>query len=256
MMPVETASTSKRREEILEIITRQKRVEVAYLKDKFDVSSVTIGKDLMYLEAEGLIHRHFGYVEARSTDLFKQRDGIQNYEKKKKIAKHALNYIEDGISVFFYMSSTILTMVRMLKDLRNLNVLTNSIEVAHDITLNLGLRAIVLGGYYSPDFIATFGDMAVSQFNQYNIDKTFFTCNGVSAEGGLTIDEPFEKDLNIAMVRYSNKKYLLAEGRKIGKTSFVKFAPVKEIDVLITDSDADTTECEKIRALGVEVIIV
>lgn len=255
-MAGETTSTINRRNEILEIVNRQKRVEVAYLKDRFDVSGVTIGKDLASLESEGLIHRHFGYIEARNTDLFKQRGGIQNYEKKKKIAKHALNYIEDGISVFFYMSSTILTMVRMLKDTKNLNVLTNSIEVAHDITLNLGIKAIVLGGYYSPEFVATFGDIAVSQFNQYNVDKTFFTCNGISAEGGLTIDEPFEKDLNTAMVKHVNKKYLLAEGSKIGKVGFVKFAPVEDIDVLITDSDADLEECEKIRALGVEVIIV
>ncbi len=253
-MTTEVSSTSDRRKKILEIIEGQRRVEISDLKDNFQVSIVTIGKDLMYLESEGLIERHFGYVEMRNTDLFKKRE-IQNYENKKKIAKHTLSYIEEGSSVFFYTGSTVLTMVRMLKE-KNINVLTNSIEIAHDIMVNLGANAIILGGHYNPDFISTFGDASVTQFNQYNIDKTFFTCNGVSAEGGLTIDEPFEKALNIAMVKYSNKKYLLAEGKKIGRTSFVKFASVDQIDVLITDKDADKRECDKIRAMGVEVVIV
>lgn len=248
------ASTIKRRKKMLEEITTNQRVAVSNLKEKFGVSSVTIGKDLAYLESEGLIIKRFGYAEVRSTDLFNQRGMIKNYETKKKLAKCALNYIEDGSSVFFYMSSTVLTLVRMLQDKKNLNVLTNSIEAAHDISMNSGSRTILLGGYYSPECIATYGDIAVNQFNQYNIDKTFFTANGISAEGGITIDDPFEKNLNIAMVTYSNKKFLLAESEKIGKTSFVKVAPVETIDVLITDSNADAAECDKIRALGVEVI--
>ena len=249
-------STRKRRSEMLQIITEQQRAKVAFLKEEFEVSSVTIGKDLAYLESKGLISRRFGYAEARTTDLFKQRRDITNFEQKRKIAKCALGYIDDGISVFFYMSSTILTMVRMLEDKKNLNVVTNSFEIAHDISINLGARTIILGGYYSFEFVATFGEETVTQFNQYNIDKTFFTCNGVSAAGGLTIDEPFEKDLNSAIIMRSNKKYLLADGQKIGKVGFLKFAPATAIDVLITDSTANEKECEKIRALGVEVIVV
>jgi DeoR/GlpR family transcriptional regulator of sugar metabolism len=249
------ASTLRRRKKMLEEITANQRVAVSSLKEKFAVSSVTIGKDLAHLESEGLIIKRFGYAEVRNTDLFRQRSVIKNYENKKKIAKCALNFIEDGSSVFFYMSSTVLTLVRMLQDKKNLNVLTNSVEAAHDIAMNQGARTILLGGYYSPDYIATYGDIAVNQFNQYNIDKTFFTVNGISAEGGLMIDDPFEKNLNIAMVTYSNRKYLLAEGEKVGKTCFVKVAPVETVDVLITDSNADQEECDKIRALGVEVII-
>lgn len=250
------SSTFRRRQEMLEEITARRRVSVSELKEKFAVSIVTVGKDLAYLESEGHIIKSFGFAEARNTDLFRNRNLIKNYENKKKIAKYAMNFIEDGISVFFYMSSTVLTMVRMLQDKKNLNVLTNSVEVAHDISMNLGARTILLGGYYSPDYIASYGDIAVNQFNQFNIDKTFFTVNGISAEGGLTIDDPFEKNLNIAMVKHSDKKYLLAEGEKVGRTSFVKVAPAEAIDVLITDSTADETECEKIRALGVEVIVV
>jgi DeoR/GlpR family transcriptional regulator of sugar metabolism len=249
------ASTTKRRTEILGIIKEQKRTKVAHLKEVLDVSSVTIGKDLLHLESKGLINRRFGYAEIRTADVFKKRDNIVNFEQKRRIAAHTLEYIEDGISVFFYMSSTVLILARMLENRRNLNVVTNSFEIAHDITSNLKVKTIILGGYYSPDYVATFGEESVNQFELYNIDKIFFTCNGVSAQDGLTIDEPFEKELNKAMITSSSKKYLLADGSKVGRTGFVKFAPVNSIDVLITDSKADKEECEKIRALGVEVII-
>ena len=49
---------------------------------------------------------------------------------------------------------------------------------------------------------------------------------------------------------------VVADGSKIGRAALAQMAPIQEIDVLITDESADAAELGRLRALGVEVVVV
>lgn len=249
-------TVEQRREKILQLVEEKKKVRIAELKDLFSLSGVTIGNDLAHLEQQGRITRKFGFAEIRKAAVLSACDTMVNYEEKKRIAKYAVDLIPDNASILLYTSSSVLVLARLIKGKINLNIVTNSFKIAHEVSVNLNARVIFLGGFYNCENQSTFGEPAAAQLDQFNCETLFFSCNGVSDSGGLTIDEPYELALNVAMMESAMKKILLADGSKIGKTRFVPFAPVTAVDLIITDAGAPLAEVEKIRAKGVEVIII
>jgi DeoR family transcriptional regulator of aga operon len=249
-------AVEERREKILQLVETKKRVKVAELKEIFGLSAVTIGNDLSHLEQQGHIVRNFGSVEIRKAALLSASQDIENFEAKKRIAKYAAGLIPDNASIMLYTSSSVLILARMIRDKTNLNVVTNSFNIAHEMSVNASARVILLGGYYNLENQSSYGEPAVEQLEQYNCDLLFFACNGVCAISGLTIDEPYERDINMAMLNSPMKKILLADSNKIGRTRFVPIAPITAVDLIITDSGAPLAEIERIEDSGVQVGVV
>ena len=252
---VKLSSVKQRRQDILHVVRERKTVSVSELKDMFGVSGVTMVNDLLHLERQGSVLKRHGYIEIRKTALSLDTE-IDNYEEKKKIASHALKLIPDGASLMLYTSTSVLVLARMLSARANLNIVTNSFPIAHELASNKDAKVILIGGLYDGNTQSTFGEAAVSQLGNYNCDLLFFSCNGVSVSGGLTIDEPYEKTINIAMLNSTMKKILLMDGSKIGKTRFVPIAPVSAIDCIITDKSAPGDELEKLQQDGVQIVVV
>ena len=246
----------QRRQDILQVIQERKTVSVADLKKLFGVSGVTVGSDLHHLEQQGSIVKRHGFVKIRKSSVLTLDIEIEAYEEKKKIACQALKLIPDGASLMLYTSSTVLVLARMLTDRANMNIVTNSFPIAHELVSNCEAKVVLIGGYYKMETQSTFGEEAVSQLGRYNCDILFFSCNGASAAGGLTIDEPYEKSINVALLDSTMKKVLLADGGKIGRTRFVPIAPVNKVDCIITDKSAPRDELDKLRQTGVEIIVV
>ena len=255
-MVIVLSSVKQRRLDILHALNERRTMSASELKDMFGVSGVTMNNDLTHLEYQGLIVKRHGFVEIRNTAMLSLDIEIEAYEEKKKIARYALKLIPDGASLMLYTSSSVLVLARMLSERENLNVVTNSFPIAHELTANSDNKVILLGGYYNIDTQSTFGDAAVSQLGNYNYDILFFSCNGVSDSGGLTIDYPYEQTINVAMLNSATKKILLADGGKIGKTRFVPVMPVAAVDCIITDQSAPRSEVEKFRNSGVQVVVV
>ncbi|MCL1896482.1 MAG: DeoR/GlpR family DNA-binding transcription regulator [Clostridiales bacterium] len=250
------SSAEQRRLDILGILSERKAMSVSELKDMFGVSGVTMNNDLTQLEHQGSIVKRHGFAEIRNAAPLSLEFEIEEYEEKKRIARQALKLIPDGASLMLYTSSTVLVLARMLSERKSLNVVTNSFRIAHELAINSDAKIILLGGHYRPDTQSTFGDAAVSQIGNYNCDILFLSCNGVSLSGGLTIDEPYEKTINIALLNSDMKKIILADGTKIGKTQFVPVVQAAAVDCIITDKNAPASEVEKIRQAGVQVLVV
>lgn len=72
-----------RSESILEFVNQHHQVAVSELAAAFDVSLVTIRKDLTTLEEKGLLKRHHGMATVNDSDDLNYRLA-QNYEVKQK----------------------------------------------------------------------------------------------------------------------------------------------------------------------------
>jgi len=251
-----TSTAEERREQILEMIKKEKKLKVADLKDIFKVSNVTISSDLNYLEKKGLIDKSFGYAEIKGgVSSFTDGTDIVNFEEKKKIGRAAVDLVADNESIAIYTGSTGLQLARAIKDVKNLIVVTSSIQIAYELGLKPNIKIILLGGFYSPQYLAIYGDQAIKQLDNYNIDKLFLSANGVSVNDGVTIDEPFEAELNRALIRNAKKVIVLADYSKIGITRFISVAPIDRVDIVVTDDKAPKEEVKRLRGKGVEVVI-
>ncbi|MCD9020259.1 DeoR/GlpR family DNA-binding transcription regulator [Cohnella silvisoli] len=251
-------SAAARREQILEIISKEKQVRISDLKDVFNTSGVTIRSDLIHLEKKGLIERGFGTVSVKENEMKDAFDEshIKNLAEKKKIGEYAVNLISENESIMVYTGSTSLQIAKSLKNHKNLIVVTNSIITTYELGKNPYIKTIMLGGYYNPDTNAVFGHHAIQQLNDYKLDKLFLSVDGISMQGGVTSEHPYETEICRAVIKNAAQVIVTADYSKIGVSRFIQIAELNEIDMLITDDKAPAEELERIRGQGVKVVVV
>ena len=248
-------NTEERRDCIEELIRENKEVDVNYIKDQFNVSSVTIRNDLMYLERKGVIKRPFGKAVWREDPISGGFDlaSVENLEYKEKIGKFAASLIEENDSVMLYTGTTTLQVARHLDEDKSIIAVTNSIYIAHELRRFTRIRPVLIGGNFSVDTGASYGVQAIHQLRQYNIDKLFLSLDGIDAERGITNNYPYEADLNFSLIEAAKQIIVVADHTKIGKTHFVHMGNIQDVDILVTDTKAPKDKIEAIRAKGVKV---
>jgi DeoR/GlpR family transcriptional regulator of sugar metabolism len=121
---------AERQQLILEAVKDNRQATVAELSRRFDVSQVTIRRDLRELAAQGALRRaHGGALMAASTPPeppVVQRLGRAEHCKA-CIGRAAASLVKDGDSIFIGSGSTTAHVARHLVDRRNLTVVTNAL---------------------------------------------------------------------------------------------------------------------------------
>ena len=138
-----------RHSDILKILDEKDYVLVQDLCETFNVSSVTIRKDLNYLENLGLLFRNHGgaskYIRYAHEKNVDEKENI-NVESKQNIAKAALQLIQENDCIILASGTTMHYLARMLKNFGQLTVLTSSLRVALELCNNPNINIIQLGG--------------------------------------------------------------------------------------------------------------
>ena len=248
-----------RRKEIEELIRERKELDVNEIKNRFGISSVTVRNDLIDLERKGIIQRLFGKAVLNEEKLEASFDEtkIRNLTEKEKIGKYAANLIDENESILLYTGTTTLQIARFVDPSKRFIAVTNSIYITYELKRNTqNAKTVLIGGNFNPQTGATYGQEAVNQLNAYNIDKLFLAVDGIDSDYGITNDQPYETDINRAMIRKARKVIVVADYSKIGVVSFVNMGSIKEVDTLITDSRAPKDSVQRIMDKGVKVIIV
>ena len=132
-----------RTSQILNLLVKEKKLEVAQLSAHLGVSQVTVRKDLDAMEAQGLITREHGFAVLSDTDDIKGRLAY-HYAEKKKIALRAAELVSDGESVMIKSGSCCALLAATLAELRSaLTIITNSAFIADYIRHSTDFQIIL-----------------------------------------------------------------------------------------------------------------
>jgi DeoR/GlpR family transcriptional regulator of sugar metabolism len=251
-MKRERAYVDNRRNELLKVIEERPEVKVDELATIFDVSSVTIRRDLQYLEDNQKLVRFYG-GDTVNKQHQKERDSVESY--KELIARYAASLVEDGDTIFINTSSTAIMMLDYIKR-KNVTAITNNGHAIYKEPRE-GLNVILTGGELRYPKEAMVGDFAIRNVQPVFAKKSFLGCSGISAESGMTTENANEVNINSLMVKNALKEtYLLADHTKIGNDSSFISCAIGQIGNLITDELVPEEEIELIREKGVKVHIV
>lgn len=252
--------TYERKQKILEILRHDGRVKVSDLSRMFGISEVTVRTDLADLEAQDLLSRvHGGAISAYKNyyNMSLQQRLSTNPQEKKAIAKRAAAMIEENDTVFFNSGATTLTVFREISPQKNLNIVTNSLEIALEASGAPNFNLVLLGGAIDPKHRFIYGDDANEQLKKYHADKLFLSVDGITTDGGLTTYCDREAELDRIMIKNAASKVIVADATKIGRTAFVRIAEVNEADYIITNDAAGVDEdIDYIREMVENTIIV
>ncbi|MDO5294621.1 MAG: DeoR/GlpR family DNA-binding transcription regulator [bacterium] len=227
----------ERQQQILELLNEERFVTVSFLCNKLYTSGATIRRDLTEMDQKGLLRRVRGgatCIQGSSEDaplLLRTKTEI---EKKQKIALLALQYIQEGDSLFFDSSSTVSTLAEHLSDFHNLTVVTNGFTTA-SILNDMPRHKVFLCGGRLLKQSSMIGPMAEDAIRKFSANKVFFSCCGLSIQSGITEANEENATIKRLMLNNSTKRILLCDSTKFDTTYFCKTCDLAEIDVLITD---------------------
>jgi DeoR/GlpR family transcriptional regulator of sugar metabolism len=251
--------TSQRRQRLLSQLERQESVRVTDLAAVFQVSEITVRRDLDELAEQGLVERFHGGArwvpKGRPEETSFAEKPYLHATEKDAIGAAAAALIKAEDTVLLNGGTTTLAVLRHIKQ-PHVRVVTNNAAATNEVE-DTDIELILLGGEYRAKSRSLFGDLATLTLSQIHAAVCILGANGVSARTGLTTSVYPEAAINRLMAERCNGNLIaVADGSKIGVTSNFASVPLLGVKILITDSSANPDELAAIKAAGVQTIVV
>lgn len=246
---------------ILKELRHAGSASVEALRDKLGVSLATVRRDLQDLEESGLLRRTHGGaipIEPLFYEAFRHdrsfQDQVGSYsDEKRRIALAASELISPGDTIALTAGTTTTEVVRSLHALGGITVVTNTVNVAMELSNRKDVHVFVTGGHLRGDWFSLVGPAAVASMSSVFVDVLFVGVNGIDAQRGLTCFNDDEVEINRCMVRQAKRKIAVADHSKLGVVAKWLICPADTVDMLITDSGATDKQIEPFLELGIEV---
>ena len=229
---------AERRNQILETLQEKKHVVVSELSQVYGVSEETIRRDLERMEKDGLVEKSYGGATLVENSIFDLPFDVRRkhqVEQKEKMAELIADLVHDGEAIMMDTSSTALYVAQRLKDKKDLTVVTNSIEIAVNISDKSDWNIISTGGTLREKSLGLFGSRTDESFASYYADKAIFSCMGLTISGGFM--DSYEEDASCkrVMMKHARERILVADSSKFGQTAFTRVACWDSITHVVTD---------------------
>jgi len=251
--------SEERRREIVELVQSNGRVVVRDLARRFRTSLITIRKDLEHLHHQGVLERaHGGALPVRAgaqLDRTLQEKEQLHRREKLQIAQAAAKLIEDGQVVIFDSGTTTSAIARACRQVRNLTVITNAVNIAAEMA-GTSVEVILTGGILRKNSFSLVGPLAEESLKRVNADLLFLAVDGFDVRYGLTTPNLLEARVNRAMMEVARRTVVVCDSSKFGRRSLSLIAPTNAVHEAITDKGVTPGDLRALRKKGIEVTLV
>jgi DeoR family transcriptional regulator of aga operon len=246
---------------ILREVQSRGEVRVEELAESLGVSAPTIRRDLSSLESQGLLQRTHGgaavvrpvHYEAFAYDSSYLEQEGRHAEEKRRIGLAGADLVGDGETIGLTAGTTTTQVARSLRHRRGITVVTNTVNVAMELSRREDLSVTVVGGQLRGGWFSLVGAQAITGVRENFLDRVFIGVNAVDAERGLTCHHPEEAAVNRALVGQARERIVVADRSKLGKVVRCLICLTEEVHMLITDRDATDDEIAPFAERGIEV---
>jgi len=246
---------SERQEEILRRVEARGFVTVDALAEAFGVSAQTVRRDIIALDAAGLLQRFHGGAGpgnvARapgdpgddSDEAFRLAHGrkrMLEVASKRIIAARAAEMVPDGAALFLDVGTSVEAAAAALNARSGLQVFTNSMRAA--LRLDPSRHAVrVLGGQVAGTDGSLAGEEVVEMLARLDLDWALLACSAVSAGplGPRAMDFDLGKiAVKRAAMAAAQRSALLVARAKFDRRGRVEIAPLSAFDRICTEDEA------------------
>jgi DeoR/GlpR family transcriptional regulator of sugar metabolism len=246
-----------RRRAIAEHVRTRGSSSVADLEQEFQVSSMTIRRDLRELDRQGLAKRtHGGAVApglAAHEDSFNQRLDV-DVAAKERLAIGAASLVEPGETVFVDCSTSGYYAAReIISRGIQVSIITNSVPIMQLVaSTDANVELIGTGGWMRKLTLSLVGPAAVRAIQDHFADKLFLSVKGLTSDGSLTDPDPLECEVKRAMLDRAEESILLLAPDKLQTRGSHLIASCEKLSlVLATHLTKD--QVARIQGRGVRV---
>lgn len=239
-----------RHQQLLKILNEKRMLSTAEIMELLAISPATARRDINKLNALGQLKKVRNGAEAITVRTIKKN--ISNLDSKKRIAEVASQLCQDGDSIIITCGST----MQMLGDYlcgRKLQIITNFLPLANRLIENNHEDIVIMGGQYNRSKAITLS---------LNHNESPYAANIMFTSGkGFTTEGLYKTDMIIAhseqrLSTKANKYVVLLDSTKLGQQAGMLFTKIQDIDLLITDKNANPDIIRQLRNAGLTVQVV
>ncbi len=250
-------STKERRAQILQELGHFPEITVTQLSDKFQVSEVTIRKDLNELKKRNLLTRiRGGAIRLPETnmeiDIAIKEKQLFAFKEKRAIGRLAASLIQENETVILDSGTTTLEIAKNLHHLNSLTIVTNAINIAIELSNYNRFTVILLGGHLRKSSLSTVGPLTESTLKIFYCDKLFLGVDSFNLEKGVSTPNIEEANINQTMMSMVKKTIAVFDSSKFNKRSFTFIAPVNKINTIVTDEGIDSEMKSQLKKMNIE----
>lgn len=230
--------TAERRNKIARILMKEGSIKVGDLSRRFNVSTETIRKDIIYLDEEGIAEKSFGGAIARSELIEQTIDAKESSqsEEKAEIAMKAVSLITPNSAVLLDSGSTTKAIARQLTLMSGLKIFTNSVTIA-SLLAESDNDLFMIGGRIRSSSKACVGEWAEFALDQIHVDIAFLGSDGFKGLSGPSAISYSETQFKRWATGCAERVYTVADSSKIESNGLFAYADWKDITALITDKN-------------------
>ncbi len=224
-----------RQMKIFDIVQKKGEATVAHLAETLFVSQMTIRRDLVELEKNGMISRyHGGATRIDSKSAFPINLRMKMGENEKKVlAKIANKHLKDDMYVYIDSSSTCMYIIPYLQKYKSITVVTNSVRAVL-LAAKYHIPCLLAGGEYREQEMCMMGSTANRFLQEFGTDIAFLTSLGFSDDGVISDGSMEHNEIRKTVMGRTKKTIFLFGSSKLHK-SFPFY--------LCTEKDADEVIC-------------
>lgn len=249
---------------LLDMLGQREKVDVEDVAAELNVSAATIRRDLDHLAEQQLLTRTRGGAVANDLayDLPLRYKTARHVPEKQRISAAAAAFAGKGMVVGLNGGTTTAGVARALAmrsdlagrgDGAGLTVVTNALNIAHELAVRPHVKIVVTGGVARPQSFELSGPLATRVLSELTIDLLFLGVDAFDPAAGAFAHHEGEASINRLMVERAERVVAVADGSKLGRRAFARICETAQVHALVTDTDADPEVVRAFEAAGVEV---
>lgn len=241
------------------------------IANHFHVSQMTIWRDIKDLEKQGLVTRVHGGISHPDWQLgieveqdegikeghfFKFPDGL-NDPRRIALGKYVCQeIIKPGDDLILEGGSTVACLIPFL-DVNEITIITNGLFTISLAQVYDNVQTVLCcGGVLNQPNGIFIGPQAENFFLSYRADRAFVSAAGLTLKDGLVDPSPIYDSMKRVMCRSARQHIVMIDSMKIGRSALSRVMGLNEIDILITNHDADQNIINALIERGVDVRLV
>ncbi|MBD3308987.1 DeoR family transcriptional regulator [candidate division KSB3 bacterium] len=255
----------ERHAHILQVVKDRGFIKNDELAAMFNVSIVTIRRDLKKLQRQNLITLEHGgvaaavdYIDGIAEPLYDTKAYIHS-EQKQAIGAAAATLVHQGNTVVLDSGTTTACLARSLKTspkLDQVTAITNDVIIARELCAQPGMSVVVLGGMLRTSYYAAYGHFTEYVLQNLKANKVFLGIDAASMTRGISSLQLEEIPLKRGMIEISDDVILLADASKFGVDATYHICGWDRIDRVVTDDAIGQEFLEFFQAENIAVDVV
>src|SRR5579863_8507382 len=251
--------------ELLELLAADGQLQVERAAEVLGVSAATVRRDFDELAQQQMLTRIRGGAVAKGVtyDLPLRYKSERHPSEKQRIAGVAADLVLPGQIAGLNGGTTTTEVARALAVRADLSsgaaspavtIVTNALNIATELAVRQHIKIVVTGGVARPQSYELIGPFAGLVLGQLALDWAILGVDALDPVAGATAHHEGEASINYLMATRAAQVMIVADASKLGQRAFARVCAADEIDVIVTDQDADPALLSAFTERGIRVI--